>query len=103
MTNPLKAWIVKSREEQRHAREMYLADYPELVCDDTHVMMSQATFDKIKRNCGTYDGTLPTGQFCGKMFLRHGELWWIGISKDKPMTHICWKSRKILILPSEEL
>lgn len=96
--NPLKNWIKQSREQQRRAPERYLESYPELVMDDKTVLMTQATLDKIERNCGRYDGTFPTGEYCGKMFLRGPYLFWIGISKDKPMTHVSWNNRKIVVV-----
>lgn len=96
--NPLKSWIKTSREMAMHSPELYLAHYVnEVYCDDEHVWMTHETLDRIKRHCGEYDGTLPTGQYCGKMFIRHGELWWIGISKKNPMTNLAWKSRKIIV------
>lgn len=98
MSNPLKEWVKESRRQQAYSPELYLSHYyGDLIMDETSVIMSRETFERIKRNCGEYDGTLPSGQYCGKAFIRHGELWWIGISKTKPMTHVQWKSRKILI------
>jgi hypothetical protein len=96
--NPLKAWVKESREQQRRAPGRYLASYPELVMDEKMVMMTQETLDRIERNCGRYDGTFPTGEYCGKMFLRGDYLWWFGISKEKPMTRIAWNSRKIIVV-----
>lgn len=96
--NALREWIRTSREEQRRSPERYLASYPELVMDDKEVMMTQETLDRIERDCGRYDGTLPTGEYLGKMFLRGECLCWIGISKENPQTHISWKSRKIVVV-----
>lgn len=96
-TNPLKAWVVKSREQQRRAPERYLSYYPELIFDETSVLMTRETFEKIERNCGRYDGTTPTGEYCGKMFIRGSRLVWFGICKEKPMTNIQWNWREIVI------
>lgn len=98
--NEFKKWVRESREQQRRTPERYLAFYPELVMDEKSVMMTQNVLDRIERGCGRYEGTLPTGNYLGKMFLRHGELWWIGISKEKPMTHCVWNSRKIVVVDS---
>lgn len=97
--NALKAWVIESRKQQRRAPERYLASYPELVMDEKSVMMTQETLDRIKRDCGRYDGTWPTGEYLGKMFLRGRHLFWIGISKENPMTHIAWNSREIVVVP----
>lgn len=96
--NARKAWVTESRKKQARAPERYLASYPELVMDEDTVLMTQTTFDKIKHHCGTYDGTWPSGEYLGKMFLRHGRLFWIGISKEHPMTHIAWNSREIVVV-----
>ena len=100
--NALKRWVKDSREQQRRAPERYLASYPELIMDETTVMMTQETFERIERNCGRYEGTWPTGEYLGKMFLRGTYLWWFGISKEKPMTHISWKSRRIVVVGENE-
>lgn len=96
--NALKKWVQESREQQRRAPERYLASYPELVMDEESVMMTQETLERIERGCGRYDGCVPTGQYLGKMFLRGESLCWFGISKEKPMTHVAWKSRKIVVV-----
>lgn len=96
--NALKQWVLSSRIEERRRPERYLKYYPELKCDENYVYMTQETLDKIERNCGRYDGTLPTGEYLGKMFLRGGSLFWIGISKERPMSHIAWNSRKIVVI-----
>lgn len=98
--NPLKIWIKKSREMERHHPEMYLRFYPELVFDDKNVWMTEETLEKIRWNCGRYDGTIPTGVYCSKMFLRGPNLVWFGICKENPMTHVKWNFRTILIKPT---
>lgn len=96
-TNPLWKWVRESREMQRRHPEQYLISYPQLKCDDEHVWMDQDTYDTIVRSCGRYDGTWPTGKYCGKMFVRGTRLVWFGIDKKNPMTDIKWHSRQILI------
>lgn len=96
--NALQRWVKESREQQRRAPERYLASYPELVMDETTVMMTSDTLERIARNCGRYDGCWPTGEYLGKMFLRGPYLFWIGICKEKPMTHISWNSRRIVVV-----
>lgn len=96
--NPLKVWVIASREQERRAPERYLRYYPELIMDDTHVLMSKEVLGRIERNCGRYDGTLPTGEYLGKMFVRGNHLCWFGISKERPMTHADYKSREIVLI-----
>lgn len=96
--NDLKKWVQASREQEHRSPERYLNYYPELVCDDTHVLMTKETLDKINRNCGRYDGTLPTGHYLGKMFLRGDSLVWIGIHKQMAMTHSVFNSREIKLV-----
>jgi hypothetical protein len=96
--NLLKEWIQKSREEQRKAPSRYLASYPMLVMDDESVMMSAKELESIAYACGRYEGTLPTGVFLGKMFIRGEYLCWYGINKNAPMTTYAIKSRKILVM-----
>lgn len=101
MTNPLKEWIVQSREMQRRFPGQYLASYAgELGFDERHVWMTQEIYETILRNCGRYDATVPTGQYCGKMFIRGQKLVWFGIDKENPMTRVKWNTREILIKPS---
>lgn len=96
--NALKAWVTKSREEQRRAPERYIASYPNLFMDETHVLMTREEFERLERNLGRYEGTWPTGEYLGKMFLRGNHLYWFTISKTKPMTHTALQSREIQIV-----
>lgn len=100
MANPLKDWIKASREEQRRAPKRYLAGYTpdelQLVGHD-EVHMTQETYYQIERECGRYDGTLPTGEYCGKMFLRGRWLCWYGIDRVRPMELIRLNYRKVVI------
>lgn len=96
-TNPLWKWVRRSREEQRRHPERFLVSYPQLKCDADHVWMDEETYEAILRNCGRYDGTLPTGEYVGKMFIRGVHLMWYGIDKRKPMTNRLLHSRQILI------
>lgn len=99
--NPLKLWIQNSREQEQHAPERYLSRYVgRMTCDTQHVWMTQELYEEIVRNCGRYDGTFPTGEYCGKMFVRRGMLMWFGISKHDPMTHVGINAREILIRPN---
>lgn len=97
--NPLKAWIVESREMQQRDPKRYLAYYPELdfVGRDA-VKMTRETFEAIEQNCDRYDGVLPTGQYCGKMFLRGRFLCWYGISRSNPMQLIQINFREIILI-----
>lgn len=96
--NPLKQWIVESRAEQRRNPDRYIANYPELIFDDTSVMMNKETLEKIERHCGRYDGCMPTGDFCGKMFLRGSGLCWFGISKENPMQMTQINYREVVLV-----
>lgn len=82
---------------RRRHPEQYITSYPQLKGDATHVWMDEETFDAIMRNCGRYDGTLPTGEYVGKMFIRGYRLFWYGIDKKRPMTERKLHSREILI------
>jgi hypothetical protein len=93
-----KEWVRDSREHQRRAPERYLAFYPELVVDGKSVLMTKATLDKIERNCGRYDGCLPTGQILGKMFLRGEHLGWFGICKEDPQNGVSINFRRIVVV-----
>lgn len=96
--NSLKRWIQKSREEERRAPQRYLSYYRDrVVCDEENAYMAQETFDEIRDNCGQYNGTTPTGEYCGKMFIRHGHLVWFGIDKKYPMYRIQWNFRRVII------
>lgn len=97
--NGLKEWVVSSREQQRRAPERYLAHYPELVMDDRNVLMSKDLLEQIEAKCGRYDGTIPTGGYLGKMFLRGPYLMWFGIDRENPMTHSVLKSRYVILVP----
>jgi hypothetical protein len=98
-----KKWISDSREQQRRHPERYVAFWAsELTCDDTHVLMTRDQHETIRRECGAYEGTLPTGQYLGKMFLRGGCLCWFAISKDNPLTHVAIQARTIQIVDEEE-
>ena len=69
--NELKKWIVASREQEKRHPKMYINYYLDrLITDDKAVLMTRETYDEILRNCHRYDGTLPTGVYCGKMFVR---------------------------------
>lgn len=103
--NPLKRWIKLSREEERLAPERYLSYYLDRVtCDDDHAWMTQNTYEEMIRNCGQYDGTMPTGQFCGKIFMRRmlgvQHLVWFGIARKDPMNNVQFNTRQILIRPN---
>jgi hypothetical protein len=93
--NGLKEWVVRSREQQRRAPERYLASYPNLRMDDTHVLMTEELLEKITRACGRYDATIPTGAYLGKMFVRGGCLCWFSIDTHNPMTHYVIQCRTI--------
>jgi hypothetical protein len=101
--NPLKAWILESREEQRRAPKRYLANYPEIGFVGDKVMMTKETLATIELHCGRYETSFPTGQYCGKMFLRGKYLCWYGISKQNPMKLVQMNYREIIILDELEL
>lgn len=96
--NPLKAWVMESREEARRNPERYISHYTHLIYDDTSVMMTQAQYDTLLHNVGKYDGCLPTGQYVGKVYLRGSYFCWMGISKHSPMTTVAHHSREIIII-----
>ncbi len=97
--NPLKDWIAHSREEERRAPERYISYYADKVtCDDKYAHMMRNTFDEIKIHCGEYNGTMPTGQYCGKLFVREGFIVWYGIDKQNPMSHIAINFREVRII-----
>jgi hypothetical protein len=97
--NPLKDWIARSREEERRAPERYLSHYVDKVtCDEKYAHMMRNTLDEIKMNCGEYNGTMPTGAYCGKIFLRQGFLVWFGIDKTNPMVNTKLNFREIRII-----
>lgn len=96
MTNPLKDWVTKSRKEAQYAPQLYLRFYPELVIGPRAVLMTKECYERIKHNCGVYNGSIPTGQYLGKMFLRNGALCWFGIDKEHPMTHVMIQCRAII-------
>lgn len=91
-------WVRESRTQQARAPQRYLASYPDLVIDDQSVLMSKEVFERIERNCGRYDGTLPTGEFLGKMFVRGNYLCWYGIAPGNPEAFMAINSRRILIV-----
>src|SRR6059058_5614108 len=101
--NQLKDWVLKSREQQRRHPERYLAYWAsKTFIDETHAVMTLEQLEEISRECGRYDGTLPTGEYLGKMFLRRGNLCWFSISKEKPMTHSAIQIRTIQIVDEDE-
>lgn len=102
MTHPLgRSWDQPSREE--------------ILLDETHALMSRATFDQLAE----YSGTNPTGAYEGKMWKRHDGLFDFRFLArgGRPVWLLCWygrsdkpgfvsnNSRKILLadgaLPSE--
>lgn len=94
----LRDWVERSREQERRTPERYLSSYPQLVVDDETVLMSQGDLDRIERACGHYEGTLPTGVYLGKMWLRFDHLCWWGIDKRDPHKNAVAKSRRIEIV-----
>lgn len=97
--NPLKTWIVESREQQRLAPERYLAHYPEIeFVGACHVRMTRELRDIIRHRCGQYDMSFPTGHYCGKMFLRGNYLCWFGISRQQPMESTQLNYREIILV-----
>lgn len=96
--NGLKNWVIRSREEQRKAPERYLASYPDLVMDETRVLLTKEQLEKIDRYCGRYESTFPTGVFLGRMFIRGDLLCWFGIDKNNPMTNSAIKFRLIEVI-----
>lgn len=96
--NALKNWVKRSREEEKRNPERYIASYPDLVMDDTHVLMTKEQLEKIRRECGRYDGTYPTGVYLGKMFLRWDRLCWFTWSRSQPMTRTDIESRIIQVV-----
>lgn len=91
-------WVRKSREAARKNPERYLGSY-DFEMDETTVWMTQETYDALVRNCGIYNGTIPTGQYLGKIFIRRGQLMWFGIAKENALNKIAFNSRMILIRP----
>lgn len=98
--NALKKWVKESREQQRRTPERYLAGHPDLWMDDTHVLMTQEKLDQLVRECGRYDGSLPTGAYLGKMFIQGNHLCWFSIDKTQPMTHYAIRARTIEVVDS---
>lgn len=92
-------WVRTSRAQAREVPSRYLIGYEpdELKIEGDKAYMSQETYDRILRYCGEYNGTLPTGRYVGKMFIRKERLWWIGIDKESALTHIAWNNREIVI------
>lgn len=95
--NPLKAWMVESRAEQKRVPKRYLANYPEIEFVGNRVRMTRALRDTIEQNCGRYEHSFPTGQYCGKMFLRGKYLCWYGIDKHNPMKMVALNFREIIL------
>ena len=94
-----KNWIRASREQERRRPERYLSHYSDTVtCDDEYAWMTQETLDKIKRHCGQYNLTFPTGDYCGKMFLQDHYLVWYGISKENPRSYVKLNYREIRLI-----
>lgn len=84
-------------------------DTKHILIDDTHAVMSEATFQRLAE----YSGTMPSGVYPGKMWRRHNGLYdekckpedrhwllgWYGIDPDPDYCTNNW--RKILLLSSE--
>jgi len=94
-------WIRKSREAARQNPERYLVNY-DFEMDEKNVWMTKEEYDLLLRNVGAYNGTIPTGQYCGKLFVRHRQLWWFGIAKGDALNKIQLNSRMILIRSHNE-
>src|SRR3954447_9006601 len=60
-------WIRKSREAAKRNPERYLVNY-DFEMDEKNVWMTKEEYDLVLRNCGAYNGTIPTGRYCGKLF-----------------------------------
>lgn len=91
-------WVRKSREAARHNPERYLGSY-DFEMDEHNVWMTQETYDALVHNVGIYNGTIPTGQYLGKMFIRGTRLMWFGLDKEDAIGKIKLNSRMILIRP----
>src|SRR4051794_15585752 len=97
--NTLKKWVLESREMARRTPERYLAYWwKEIIVDAASVYMTPETLEKIEKSCGRYDGTLPTGEYVGKVFLRGGSFCWIGISRENAMACVQWNTRRIVLV-----
>jgi hypothetical protein len=66
-------------------------DRSEIVIDDTHALMSLATFEKLME----YSGSQPTGAYEGKMWRRNdGSCDWEFMAQGgKPTWYLCWYGR----------
>jgi hypothetical protein len=96
--NELQKWIRASRREEAAAPKRYLRHYvDDVLCDDHRVYMTQPTLSKMLHHCGNYDWGVPTGVYCGKIFLQGNYLKWFGISKDDPMHKYTIHTREIVI------
>ena len=62
-----------THELSRHWRQ---PNRDEILIDDTHAVMSAATWEKLAR----YDTSTPSGVYEGKMWRRRGMLCWFGFS-----------------------
>lgn len=96
--NGLKNWVKRSREQAQRHPERYISSWLHLPRDTERVFMTSRQLEEIKRDCGRYDGTLPTGVYLGKMFLRGECLCWYSISKIDPMNNCDIQSRIIQIV-----
>lgn len=96
--NKLQKWIHASRQEEAAEPKRYLRHYVnDVLCDDQRVYMTQATLSEMLHHCGNYDWGVPTGTYCGKIFLQGNYLKWFGISKDDPMHKYTIRVREIVI------
>lgn len=89
-------WIRKSREAAKKNPECYLVNY-DFEMDEKNVWMTKEEYDLLLRNVGSYNGTIPTGQYCGKLFVRHKKLMWYGIAKSNLVKKVQLNARIILI------
>jgi len=96
-----QTWIRKSREAAKQNPERYLVNY-DFEMDDKNVWMTKEEYDLLLRNVGAYNGTIPTGQYCGKLFVRHRKLMWFGIAKEDALNKIALNERMILIRSHNE-
>lgn len=74
--NALKKWVEKSREEAERCPQRYTKSYADLKISDGCVYLTDEELTQIVRYCGIYNGTLPTGIYLGKMFVRDGFICW---------------------------
>lgn len=90
-------WQTRSEEMAQLYPDSYVQHFPNMLLDDEVALVTPEDHARILR-LPTYDASVPTGVYLGKMWLNHGDLFTYEPDPKDPDTQAMARRREILVV-----